>query len=136
MDFVKNVPDELVFRKPGENQLSFAVFSSGELILRSGAAVEQTFGGITARLWDDPFEWTLPEELSSTRKIIEYLGEVEQIRKKGLDCFRSDEDLLREIPAPEKPKTIGSLLIETIGKAEFFRGSAQTVFKLVEKEKH
>ena len=43
------------------------MFSCGEYILRSAAAVEQTFGGITTRLWDDPFEWTLPEALSTDR---------------------------------------------------------------------
>ena len=30
--------------------------SIGESVLRSAAAIEQTFGGITANLWDDPFE--------------------------------------------------------------------------------
>ena len=49
-------------------------------LLRSAAAVEQTFGGITTRLWDDPFEWTLPEKLSSTDLLIGYLNEVEQTR--------------------------------------------------------
>ena len=29
----------------------------------SAGTIEQTFGGITANLWDDPFEWTLPETL-------------------------------------------------------------------------
>jgi hypothetical protein len=33
--------------------------SCGEQVLRSAAIVEQSFGGLTANLWDDPFEWTL-----------------------------------------------------------------------------
>ena len=34
--------------------------SLGVLLLRSAGFVEQTCGGITTNLWDDPFEWTLP----------------------------------------------------------------------------
>ena len=69
-------------------------------ILRSAAAVEQTFGGITTRLWDDPFEWTLPEALSTNELILNYLNETEETRRKCFAFFASDEDLRREIPAP------------------------------------
>ena len=58
-----------------------AADSCGEQVLRSAAIVEQTFGGLTANLWDDPFEWTLPETLSTSAKVIEYLNEVEATRQ-------------------------------------------------------
>ena len=45
----------------------------GEHIVRSAGAVEQTFDGITANLWDDPFEWTLPENLATPREVARVL---------------------------------------------------------------
>ena len=83
IEFVQIVPDELLFKNPRETKQSFVPFSVGEYILRSAGQVEQTFGGITARLWDDPFEWTLPEQLSTNKLITEYLNEVETTRLKG-----------------------------------------------------
>jgi hypothetical protein len=40
---------------------------AAEQILRSARIVEQVSGGITANLWDDPFEWTLPETFKNER---------------------------------------------------------------------
>jgi len=111
------------------------MFSCGEYVLRSAAKIEQTFGGITTRLWDDPFEWTLPEELSTTVLITEYLAEVERTRLKGFSLFKSDEDLRREMPAPEKLKTIFEILIETVARAEHFQGRAFAVFQMLSDEK-
>src|SRR5690242_3650361 len=72
-----------LFQRPDNSQMSLAPFSCGECILRSAAAVEQTFDGLTTRMWDDPFEWTLPEKLSTRDAILQYLDEVEGTRKKG-----------------------------------------------------
>ncbi len=129
-DFVKLIPPDKLFWKPVEMKDYFTLYSCGEFILRSAAAVEQTFGGITVKLWDDPFEWTLPESLSTNEKILEYLNEVEQTRQKGFEFFNSDEDLLKEIPAPEKMKTIAQLLLETAVRAEHFHGRAVAVFQM------
>ena len=115
---ISDLSDEDIFRKfdsPAESS------SCGEYILRSAGKVEQTFGGITSRLWDDPFEWTLPEELSTAQKINEYLEEVETTRKKGFEFFTSDEVLTKELPAPEKMKSVFELLLETVVKAETFQ---------------
>ena len=128
--FVKKIPNDRLFWKPREMKYEFVQFSCGEYILRSAGAVEQTFGGITSRLWDDPFEWTLPEELSTRKKILEYLAEVEETRRKGFAFFTSDEDLKKEIPAPEKLKTIFEILLETIARAEHFQGRAFAVFQM------
>ena len=134
--FVEMIPDEKLFWKPRVVvPHSYAMFSCGEYILRSAAAVEQTFGGIMTKLWDDPFEWTLPEALSTTRLILEYLSEVEETRRKGFEFFQSDADLSREMPAPEKLKSISTILLETLARAENFQGRAFAVFQMFSDEK-
>jgi hypothetical protein len=130
----ENVPAENLFLKPSELKGMNYGYTFGELILRSAGTVEQTFGGITAKLWDDPFEWTLPEELSTNRKIVEYMNEVEATRKKGFEFFTADGDLFKEIPAPETMKPIVELLLQTISRAESFYGEAFAVSKFVGKE--
>jgi hypothetical protein len=134
-DFVKIIPADKLFWKPENIKASYALFSCGEFLLRSAGAIEQTFGGITVKLWDDPFEWTLPEELSTNEKILEYLNQVEQTRQTGFACFNSDEDLHKKIPAPQRLKTIAELLIETLARAEHFQGRAFAVFHLFSDKK-
>ena len=111
------------------------MFSCGEYVLRSAGKVEQTFGGITTRLWDDPFEWTLPEELSTTDLVAKYLAEVEATRSKGFSLLKSDADLRKEMPAPEKLKTIFEILLETVARAEHFQGRAFSIFQMFSDEK-
>jgi hypothetical protein len=134
-ELVRKIPDEKLFWQPREIDALFPVNSSGEYVLRSAGKVEQTFGGLTTKLWDDPFEWTLPEQLSSGDLILEYLNEVEETRKKGFALLKSDEDLRLELPAPEKLKTIFALLVETVARAEHFQGRAFAVFKMFSEEK-
>ena len=93
--------------------------------------VEKTFGGITTRLWDDPFEWTLPEKLNDIVSVLAYLDEVEATRKNGFAFFNSDDDLKREIPAPKKLRTIFDILLETVGFAEHFQGRAFAMFQVM-----
>src|SRR3954451_16339961 len=90
---IETVPEEKLYWQPRKSSGAFPVYSCGEHILRSAAAVEQTFGGITTNLWDDPFEWTLPETLPTPQSIKEYLKEVEATRRRGFAVFGSDEDL-------------------------------------------
>lgn len=134
-EFVGRIPDDRLFWKPRELGRTFAMFSCGEYILRSAAAVEQTFGGITTKLWDDPFEWTLPEKLSTAGLVLEYLGEVEETRRKGLAFFRSDEELTREMPAPERLRPIHEILLDTITRADHFQGRAFSIFQMFSDEK-
>ncbi len=134
-EFVKLIPNEKLYWQVREKDALFPVNSCGEFILRSAAAVEQTFGGITTRLWDDPFEWTLPEQLSTNELILNYLAEVEETRQKGFAFFNSDDDLRREIPAPERLKSIFQILLETIARAEHFQGRAFAVFQTFSDEK-
>lgn len=97
--------------------------------------IEKTFGGITARLWDDPFEWTLPEALSTTSSVLDYLSEVEATRLTGFGFFDSDADLMRQIPSPEKLRTLFDILLETLAHAEHFQGRAFAIFQLFSDEK-
>lgn len=127
--------DQDLFKRPRELDHSMAMFSCGEYLLRSAAAVEQTCGGITTRLWDDPFEWTLPEELSTTNAISGYLDEVEQTRSSAFRFFSSDDDLLKQIPAPEKLRSILELLLETIAAAEHYQGRSFAVFQMLSGQK-
>ncbi len=71
--------------------------SSAELLIRSAANIEQCFGGLTTRLWDDPFEWTLPEELNTREAVLEYLNEAKETRIRGFRFLVSDTDLTKKI---------------------------------------
>jgi hypothetical protein len=132
---VKIPPEKLYWQPSRALKQSFAAFSCGEYVLRSAGKIEQTFGGITTKLWDDPFEWTLPEELSTNEKVLEYLAEVEETRAKGFAFFASNEDLHREIPAPEKLQTIFEILLETLALAEHFQGRAAAILQMFSGEK-
>ena len=130
-DLLSRLTNETLYTRPRETSLEMAPFSCGEYILRSAAMVEKTFGGITTRLWDDPFEWTLPEKLSDKPSVLNYLDEVEATRQKGFGFFVSDDDLKREIPSPEKRRPIIDILLETVGLAEHFQGRAFAVFQVL-----
>jgi hypothetical protein len=105
-----------------------------DLVLRSAAVVEQTCGGLTANLWDDPFEWTLPETLSSTDRIIEYLSEVDLTRQRAFNSIRNDSALTRYISAPAGEQLLVNLLLETLVKASDYRGRAVASSKLLSGE--
>lgn len=129
------VRSEDLFLRPRIIANSMAIFSCAEYLLRSAAMVEKTFGGITTRLWDDPFEWTLPEKLADHKSITQYLDEVEKTREKGFSFFTADSELLRTIPAPEKLVSIVQIFIDTLAKAEHFQGRAFAVFQMISDEK-
>lgn len=135
LDLLKLTTDDKLFWQPADLPATYQMFSCGEFILRSAGAIEQTFGGITTRLWDDPFEWTLPEELSTAQLIAEYLAEVEATRRKGFALFQSDTDLQKQMPAPEKLKSIFEILIECLARAEHFQGRAFAVFQMFSQAK-
>jgi hypothetical protein len=128
---VRAVPAEKLYRQPGGAGGHASGQSCGEHVLRSAARVEQTFGGVTASLWDDPFEWTLPETLSTPRLVEEYLGEVEQTRRRGFALVKGDEDLTKEIAVPSgEMKTLAALFLETLAHASLEQGRAFAVFAL------
>jgi hypothetical protein len=132
LSLVRAVPASEFYLKPRESAGVFPVYSCGEHILRSAASVEQTFGGINANLWDDPFEWTLPETLSTPARVVEYLDEVEATRLRGFTLFHGDEDLLKEIAVPSgEMQTLQSLLLDTLMRAAHYQGCAYATFRFL-----
>jgi hypothetical protein len=128
---IEAVPEEKLYWQPRQSSSAFPVYSCGEHILRSAAAVEQTFGGLTTNLWDDPFEWTLPETLLTPGSVAEYLNEVEATRQRGFSFFTCDEDLRKEIAAPTGERLVlSSLLMETLERAAHHQGRAFAIFRL------
>ena len=104
----------------------------GESVLRGAAAIEQTFGGITANLWDDPFEWTLPEYLSTPAKVKEHLGEVEALRKRAFSSFTTDDCLLQKIAVPSgETRPLIDLLLETLVRATGHQAQALVMLKIL-----
>lgn len=115
---VNSVPPELLYRHPPH-------VSIVENLLRSAAALEQTFGGLTANLWDDPFEWTLPESLSTAALVTEYLSEVDAARASTFKSIASDRELTKFISGPSgEPQQLFTVLIETLMKASDYHGRA------------
>ena len=129
------VPEDMLYGRPREIERQLTPFSCGEYILRSAAMVEKTFGGITTRLWDDPFEWTLPEKLSSKKAVLEYLDEVETTRSAGFTFIASDDQLLRAMPSPERIRPIIDILLECLSQASHYQGRAFSIFQMLSDEK-
>lgn len=104
--------------------------SLGEQILRSAAAIEQTLGGLTANLWDDPFEWTLPETLSKPELIVEHLSEVDALRERFFASIDGDDALGKYVAVPSgEPKTLIQVLTETLKRASECHKKAQKLQK-------
>ncbi|MFN2576928.1 MAG: hypothetical protein ABR607_04480 [Pyrinomonadaceae bacterium] len=121
---IQRTPDDLLYQKIDQRDLSV-----GEQVLQSARTVEQAFGGITANLWDDPFEWTLPEYLTTPPKLLAYLAEVEDARGRGFELFKSDEDLLKTIMTPAGPSQVVSLLLDTLVRAGHHQLNAVECFR-------
>ena len=122
---------EILYAVPAHAELTSsnsdlnAVSSVGESVLRCAAAIEQTFGGITANLWDDPFEWTLPEYLSTPGKVKEHLAEVEVTRQRAFSSFADDACLLKRVAVPSgETQPLIDLLLETLLRAAVYQAQA------------
>jgi hypothetical protein len=123
VQIVQTVPfAELFHRCEETNSLAL---SGGEQLLRSAGVVEQTFGGITANLWDHPFEWTQPESLNSRDKFLEYLNDVESTRRNGFQRFKCDDDLMKQVMAPAGETQLLPLLLDTLVRAAHYLGRAR-----------
>lgn len=125
-EFILRLSADLLYRKPNGG-----AESCGEQILRSAAAVEQSFGGLSANLWDDPFEWTLPETLNTPARLLEYLDEVETTRRSAFDAFQRDADLSKEIMTPAGRVDLHSFLLDTLRRARHHHQRAVTIFELL-----
>lgn len=121
---VETTPANKIYAAPmaGEN---ISILSIGESVLRCAAAIERTFGGITSNLWDDPFEWTLPEHLSTPAKILDHLNEVETTRRQAFRSFTDDECLRLQVATPaEETQPLIELLLTTLVQAIDFQSQA------------
>ena len=129
---VRLVPPEKLYWQPRRPKPgALPVYSCGEHLLRAASAVEQTFGGVNANLWDDPFEWTLPEALPSPAHVEEYLGEAEAARLHAFARFSGDADLLKEVATPAgATRTLLALALETLSRASHHQGRAYATFRL------
>jgi hypothetical protein len=125
-ELIQATSDKARYQKDGQPDLSV-----GEQVLKSARIVEQTFGGITANLWDDPFEWTLPENLTTWDKLLAYVGEVEDARRRGFELFQSDEDLLKTIMTPTGSTQVISLLLDTLVRAGHHHLNAEECLKKI-----
>jgi len=122
-ELVRNVNTDQLYRHAGDA-------SFGEQILRSAAVIEQTFGGLTANLWDDPFEWTLPETLSTPDRVIEHLSEVDALRQRFFSSIDGDESLSKFVSVPSgESRPLVELLRETLVRASDSHKEAQKTQK-------
>jgi hypothetical protein len=129
-ELTETIPFETFYGSRGRAFRFGAAHSPGENILKSAAAVEQTFGGITANLWDDPFEWTLPETLSTRELVIEYLDEVEEVRRRAFLSFRQEADLRKEVALPcGRNSSLIDLLLDTLARASEYQQRAIGILK-------
>ena len=126
-DLASSVPIDLLYRNP-------PAISIGEGILRSAAKIEQTCGGLTSNLWDDPFEWTLPETLSNSDLIVDYLSEVDRLRKLAFNSITDDSALTKYISAPAGERQLVNVLLETLVEAADYRGRAVATVKILSDE--
>ncbi len=132
LEFARLIPPEKLYLRPREPSGFVQVYSCGEHILRSAATVEQAFGGLTVNLWDDPFEWALPESLRTPALVEGYLCEVEETRSRAFHLFQSDNDLLKEIQLPSgELQVICRLLFDTLRRAAHHQGRAFATLRLV-----
>jgi hypothetical protein len=122
-------PAEL-YRAPGTQSASV-----GEDIVKSARVVEQAFGGITANLWDDPFEWTLPETLTTHEKLREYFSEVEATRRRGFELIKDDQDLVKAIMTSSGETQLASLLLDTLLRARHHHLRATEASKQIAKHR-
>jgi hypothetical protein len=128
---VEKTPVEILYAPPTKTEFE-SLPSVGESVLRCAAAVEQTFGGITANLWDDPFEWTLPEYLKTPANITEHLAEVEATRKRAFSSFADDACLSKHIATPtNETRPLIELLLATLVRASGYQGQAVVTLKFL-----
>jgi len=130
-EMMSAIAPELLYRRPVGGAGLAPLRSCGDYVLRSAATVEQTFGGITTNLWDDPFEWTLPETLTTPEKVVEYLAEVEITRQRGFELFHEDDDLFKEVMAPAGKIELLPLLLDTLTRAAHHQGGAKATLDLL-----
>lgn len=124
---LSRLSSEILYAKPNGS-----ADSVGEQLLRSAGVIEQSFGGLTANLWDDPFEWTLPETLNTSAKMVEYFDEVEATRLRAFQAFDGDDDLSKAIMTPAGSTQLEPFLLDTLQRARHHQQRALAIFELLD----
>lgn len=125
---VESIPAECLY----EQRSDASGASVGENIVKSAATLEQAFGGLTTNLWDDPHEWTLPETLSTSALIVEYLVEVDQARTRAFASLVDDSALEKYIAMPSGERaSIQVLLVNALKAAQDFEHRAAENYKML-----
>jgi hypothetical protein len=120
-----SVPAESLYENVGS-------VSVGVAVLKSAGVLEQAFGGITTNLWDDPFEWTLPETLSTPALVLEYLAEVDSTKTRAFSSFVDDSALQKLIALPTGDScSLLQLLIKTLQRSTEYCGQARAAFQML-----
>lgn len=135
---IEKTPVDILYTAPANSGLPASpsgllqLLSIGESVLRGAAAIEQTFGGITSNLWDDPFEWTLPEHLSTPARVNEHLADVEATRKRAFSSFADDDCLLKHVAVPSgETRPLIDLLVKTLVRAADYQAQAVLALKIL-----
>jgi hypothetical protein len=124
--FVRTVPDEMIYSLPSDRPGA----TVGVIVIKSAAVLEQTFGGLTSNLWDDPFEWTLPETLASGALIIRYLDEVDAARQRAFAFLADDSALTKRVSVPSDGQiSVSELLERTLLRAVSYQNEAAQILK-------
>lgn len=122
-ELVRDVNADQLYQPVGDT-------SFGEQILCSSAVIEQTLGGLTANLWDNPFEWTLPETLATPEVVIDHLTEVDALRQRFFRSVDGDAALTKYVSLPSgEPCALVDLLRETLVRARDCYKKAQKTQK-------
>lgn len=123
--FVRALPDEMIYQAPIDGDSTV-----GQTVVKSAAVLEQTFGGLTSNLWDDPFEWTLPETLASGALIIRYLDEVDVARRRAFAFLKEDSALTKVVSVPfDGQISVLDLLERTLLRAASYQNEAARILK-------
>lgn len=125
---IQSIPGEKIYLNPK----GAAEGSVAESIVKCAGTLEQAFGGLTTNLWDDPFEWTLPETLSTTELIVDYLAEVDGTRARAFAFLVDDSALGKYIAVPSGEQTsIHSLLADALARARTYQARAIETAKML-----
>ena len=125
---MKSIPGEEIYFDP----TGASEGSVGNYVVKTARTLEQAFGGLTTNLWDDPFEWTLPEALSTTALILEYLSEVDGARARAFASLVDDSALDKYIAMPSGEQTsIHKLLAEALSNARVHQLRARETAKIL-----
>jgi len=126
------IPEDKLYWKPFQSKNHLRIYSCGELVSHSMGTIEAACNGILNNFWDDPFEWTLPEQLSAPATVVSHLLEVEETRKHAFASFTDDSCLLKSVATPAHGLvSLIELLLKTLLRAMHFQSQAVVVLKVL-----